>query len=1479
MYKPIEILAQLEKAWGLHGLTLDKILSAYCFDKEGMPNFVEQLAKPKDYADGFFYMDTAGIASHILGLHIIRMWSEKSLLTQYEQVLWLPYAKLEQLPVTPGLDGLASLLWAGNTYDPVKTTIVIITGIDYLNKKKSSDPGFIRLANEWMSIVKTVPWLAIGNYIPDEFKDILAENITLPPLFLNMHYQVSHSTNEEKISYPGKLLVDHIDEHTQKAFHFDKDKPDGVFSTRKATLQNYMVGKINAAPDLKEDLKHTQPLLAAQDVIKILAGRLPITASARAIPTLDSSAKWYYAALSAMACHETDGSKKFFLYEIAGHIVVRRMTESSMHYVTDLGSSKNYTIRSVVRSHSISAEIQWLLEDVMAMTDFDRLESSNIGKALIDTRRKWQNQETTKRNEALSKEGAVIPREPVKWAGNVEKHFKEIEGLFRKDINDNELTIGVQALPFEMRDASYQSMQKKINETYSSAKSFSLQEKSSSDHIRKVLNGSAHLEESNPFLLMVAANIIAESARYPSVFFSLFAMLELIGQTETISYNPSLPSWQRLVALPERLAIDIKTSEWFNLIYADGLDALGGMHPMAHNGSFYHVQPNLSPGGTAPSYGVTWPQLKAQLLYGRWLIASTNCYDSGIKLEHSNISFTPSPGHHILNSSDQLFIMRDLELLARLESAYNIQAEDQSILSKMSQPYKETRHLIADPKQIVLMPADSFDQYGYFLRIPKSEASADDIHYVHLDNNHAFMIATKLDAIGDNRQALKLYNYLCRRHPLNTEYRHSRALLLAFHPNIVSEHLLKRSFQYDISYLKALGAKTASEYTRLIEYIDLVFNLRYWCEETFDGLPNNLILSMVNDKISRAIKVIESFEQANEEYSILCLLLAMTYRKTARLLNNEASIKGSDKEKIYFKAVECYHSAFNYLSRHVLTLFHSTPFSDAHHMLFDELIREGGMFDLMPVLNEMNMTDRNRRFIKRSDANPSLIIMLEVILSNIRVFEVHMMPQRAKVKSLTKSVEAIKLPKTMVKAKSTVREHLAKYEETKFRSSIIQFERKQCLLIEINWLLPSDIITAWLQLRGIDVFIVLDEKWRHCLLIKPNPSFTKRSTLQPTPHPESFLKTEYASISGEGQAYFMKLCILFNECIELIKVWDPKKDRTLISYQHIANLTILPSLRLIQRDPIIQDAILELPNGLPVHLILDWLNKNNFAYHWVNEKKLGRCICITEINLCSSHELFNAATSNGEVILISHACTSTSSASAGYGSASPCSSLASVALPFGALLLGKSDNPINPLVPLNLSDEDNLRIAKLASLESAGAACPRLIPGWGLYEVDDLGNCFYDAVAHQMALLHHPFLNAIPEGTLPRDVLRLRIQGEGFKDEEWADDEVIESIIRNFDVIVAIVSTATPEGGFLCRYLDKDGSIFNQVDDTVELPNKLIIRIAATGNHFLSVINQPALTAGALRHAFNNALEPFIFKKMSDELEDTREEDREWSRE
>ena len=166
-------------------------------------------------------------------------------------------------------------------------------------------------------------------------------------------------------------------------------------------------------------------------------------------------------------------------------------------------------------------------------------------------------------------------------------------------------------------------------------------------------------------------------------------------------------------------------------------------------------------------------------------------------------------------------------------------------------------------------------------------------------------------------------------------------------------------------------------------------------------------------------------------------------------------------------------------------------------------------------------------------------------------------------------------------------------------------------------------------------------------------------------------------------------------------------------------------------------------------------------------------------------------------------------------------------------------------IPANIIEESLL----LAPAEEKIG--PRQLQGWRLRDVEDKGNCFYDAVADQMQLLEHPFLKEVPEGTLPRDSLRLRVQGEKFKDKEWADEEAIYTLVKQFHLILAVVDTRSPAGGFTCYHEGEDGKIVVNRGE-IPLPEGMnIMKLAHTGNHFLSVLGHPQLERGAIKESYS----------------------------
>ncbi len=139
---------------------------------------------------------------------------------------------------------------------------------------------------------------------------------------------------------------------------------------------------------------------------------------------------------------------------------------------------------------------------------------------------------------------------------------------------------------------------------------------------------------------------------------------------------------------------------------------------------------------------------------------------------------------------------------------------------------------------------------------------------------------------------------------------------------------------------------------------------------------------------------------------------------------------------------------------------------------------------------------------------------------------------------------------------------------------------------------------------------------------------------------------------------------------------------------------------------------------------------------------------------------------------------------------------------------------------------------------------PRYIDGWVLCDVNDKGNCYYDAIAHQMHLKQHPFLQTIPEGTLPRDSIRLLIQGRDFNDREWADFPEIATLIHHLNVAVGIIDTRDPEQKIVYYYTDGAGEV-THTQNYLEVPEELsIFRLAFTGNHYLSVVRTPEFRGG-----------------------------------
>jgi Ran GTPase-activating protein (RanGAP) involved in mRNA processing and transport len=187
----------------------------------------------------------------------------------------------------------------------------------------------------------------------------------------------------------------------------------------------------------------------------------------------------------------------------------------------------------------------------------------------------------------------------------------------------------------------------------------------------------------------------------------------------------------------------------------------------------------------------------------------------------------------------------------------------------------------------------------------------------------------------------------------------------------------------------------------------------------------------------------------------------------------------------------------------------------------------------------------------------------------------------------------------------------------------------------------------------------------------------------------------------------------------------------------------------------------------------------------------------------------------------------------------------------------------------DISDIQLIKVKKksLKESENTGIIGPREILGFDIEDVGDDGNCFYYAIANQMKIINHNSIQNVPVGTDVSNSLRLAVQGANFRDREWADDSTFDTFVTEFpDVILAIIDTRNPSAGFTCYYVNDDGVVITNTGEEYSLTipqDKMIIRIAATGNHFLSVRAHPNLERGAITQTWNQDMGSSLVEVMS----------------
>jgi hypothetical protein len=179
---------------------------------------------------------------------------------------------------------------------------------------------------------------------------------------------------------------------------------------------------------------------------------------------------------------------------------------------------------------------------------------------------------------------------------------------------------------------------------------------------------------------------------------------------------------------------------------------------------------------------------------------------------------------------------------------------------------------------------------------------------------------------------------------------------------------------------------------------------------------------------------------------------------------------------------------------------------------------------------------------------------------------------------------------------------------------------------------------------------------------------------------------------------------------------------------------------------------------------------------------------------------------------------------------------------FGNSFLQPQSHHVDPTA--SGEEDEDLKAAKKQSLSEAISQRKigtREIPGWVLQDVEDKGNCFYDAVALQLISTNHEFCKTIAEKTSLGKNLRQQIQGESFKDKEWAGEEEMIILMRKLNCVVAIADTRYPNNGFTYHYINTLGDADRTIDPT-QLPQPSpIVKLAFTGNHYMSVTSHPPI--------------------------------------
>lgn len=183
--------------------------------------------------------------------------------------------------------------------------------------------------------------------------------------------------------------------------------------------------------------------------------------------------------------------------------------------------------------------------------------------------------------------------------------------------------------------------------------------------------------------------------------------------------------------------------------------------------------------------------------------------------------------------------------------------------------------------------------------------------------------------------------------------------------------------------------------------------------------------------------------------------------------------------------------------------------------------------------------------------------------------------------------------------------------------------------------------------------------------------------------------------------------------------------------------------------------------------------------------------------------------------------------------------------------------------PLDYDLDAALKASAALSEKQIGSAVsfPESVGRFKTQNVNGDGGCLFYAVADQLLFLGHPRL--LTEQQQRGDFNPASwLRGLANRPRGWGNDADICQLARELNVVIALIYTReepsndgggyTVRDGFRCFYIDENDHAIAAPPECLSInypKDRPLIRIGQTGSHFISIYENPALSAGAIREA------------------------------